>query len=324
MCWLELALLCLLASATRGEEKWDLRQAEKASEEAVEGRILQRAEKVIDGHQQSKNGLHLNWYLGQAEKASEEAVEGHILQRAEETIDGRQQSKSKGSCFTFPQPTTAKKVAALSVETSQGPHTHTPPLPSPLHGVFILCAHVTTRHQGHALMLTIFGIFKQHPHAFVIVVDNASSPPLKTAIPIQVQSSHKTDLMILRQEVSRYEYGAFTAGLKFLNNAKGPWALDNFDRFVFMQAQIYLNERIGSMTQLPSMREEGKKCEFTTMMTGGGVESLEDGSTEGKMMADYLDRLGLYKQISPNITRSDLGAVHSSHTHTPLVHSHTT
>jgi hypothetical protein len=156
-------------------------------------------------------------------------------------------------------------------------------------------------------MLTLFGITKHHPRAFVIVVDNASSPPLALSIPLQVQKRHKKSMVILRQDISKYEYGAFNAGLKFLSAARGPWALENFERFYFMQAQIYLHEPVGAIRR----REGDKKCEFGTMMTGGAPETLEDGSTEGKMMAEYLSKLGLYHELG-KLTNSDKGAVHSA------------
>ena len=44
--------------------------------------------------------------------------------------------------------------------------------------VFVLAAHVPTRHQANILMLTLFSVQKHHSTSLVVLVDNTSPTPI--------------------------------------------------------------------------------------------------------------------------------------------------
>lgn len=169
-------------------------------------------------------------------------------------------------------------------------------------GVFILAAHVKTRHQGHLLVLTLFSIWKHHPGSSVVVVDNASPVPMQKALPKVFFDKHKEKFLVVREEVSRYEFGAYNRGLKFLAESKGKWALANFKRFYYMQAQIYLNQPV------PQHIPFG--CQMMPMMAGPGPPGDVKGKT---LVTEYLSSHGLMDPPLNSLpTEGDHGTSHTS------------
>ena len=207
------------------------------------------------------------------------------------------QETARGAGCTPVVPTVAKGAIIK--------HTDVPPLNDPK-GVFVLAAHVATRHQGNLLMISLYGIWKYHLHSKIIIVDNASPVPLKSLIPQVMQNKYKDSMLIIRKEISGYEFGAYHSGLMYLSEATGAWALKQFDRIYFMQGQIYLNE--------PVPQKMPDKCTMTTLMHGPGLPPPK--SFGFKVITDHLQSKGLLsgKNLSPLGTpnKGDFGSAHVS------------
>jgi hypothetical protein len=110
--------------------------------------------------------------------------------------------------------------------------------------VFVLAAHVNTRHQANQLLLTLSAIKRHHPTAAVIVIDNVSQ--LRIDLSFLPGKWMQRYLFVVRAKNSHYEFGAYATGLAWLQYKR--W-LEMFDRFVFMQGQMVLTVPVPYLTK---------------------------------------------------------------------------
>jgi hypothetical protein len=157
-------------------------------------------------------------------------------------------------------------------------------------------------------MLSLFAIWKWHPKSSVIVVDNGSPIPLRKLIPEQIRMKYKEAMVILREETSYYEFGAYTAGLRFMRHEQeSRWSMLNFANFYFMQAQLILKARIRS-----GQLKNG--CLMAPFLVGS-APSGSQLTTGGGVIFDFLASKGLAGAGSGfqlGSIKGDVGALHTS------------
>jgi hypothetical protein len=105
--------------------------------------------------------------------------------------------------------------------------------------VYVLAAHTNTRLHFDLLLLTITAIRRNNPATTIVLVDNGSRLPTDLSFIGKADEATarwmEERLHIVRVELTRFEIGAYAAGLDWLDKNS---MVSKFDRFMFQQCTV--------------------------------------------------------------------------------------